>query len=462
MSFPGLLILFLGIIFIFSLILIVSQFFSREKELLNEAEEQIAEGERKQASSLLSRVLELNPSNPQARWLLGKVMEVAGNYSGAAKHYQYCLENEILPSNISREEALQRLEKIYSHAGPLSKAIRVTNELMDINPDEPDYLLKRGKLNYKAERYGEAVQDFQKLQDDFDNPPEKTTLFLARSYYSLGSLTQALSAYRNYIKTEPGDLDAVLEAASVAEESEDYSEAQSLYERVRAKGNNSYFTRATLALVRLNIIEGTYQRGQEYLDDLTELRESGELPSQYDLNYLYLKAKFMESQGGHEEALNLFRKIYDRKPDYKDVEEILSNEIEKMDEEDLIERFMRMDRDEFALTAEKITESMGYKVVSSDTFGPEEVNITAQDDSQVFKVDRILLTFKRWDQIIAEWPLKEFELELLEKRFDKGIFVSPKGFKPSAINFSEQGMVQTVGPDKLLTHLREAFKYKTL
>lgn len=461
MSFPGFLVIFLGLILIVALVLIVSQFFSREKELLNEAEEQLAEGESEQATSLLSRVLDLNPSNPQARWMLGRVLGMAGNYKSAAKHYQFCLDNDCLPSGVSREKALNKLEKIYSNVGPLNKALETIEELIDLNPDESEYYLEKGRLNYKNERYGKAVENFQALLDEFDDPPQKASLFLARSYYSLGSLTQSISAYRDYIEVAPGDLDALLEAGGVAEEGEDYSEAQSFYERARTKGDNVYFTRATLALARLNVVNGTYKKAEEYLNELEELRETGELPKQFDLNYLYLKAKFTEANGNRAEALDLFRNIYDKDPEFKDVEEILANEIEKMDEEDLLERFMNMDRDEFALMAEKITESMGYRVVGSDTFGPEEINITAQDDSQVFKMDRILLTFKRWDQIVAEWPLKEFELELLEKRFDKGIFVAPQGFKPSAINFAEQGTVETVGPDELLTHLREAFKHNT-
>jgi hypothetical protein len=60
---------------------------------------------------------------------------------------------------------------------------------------------------------------------------------------------------------------------------------------------------------------------------------------------------------------------------------------------------------------------------------------------------------------VAEWPLKEFELELLEKRFDKGFFVSPRGFRPSAVDYAEDTFIELIGSDELLKYLKEALKY---
>jgi restriction endonuclease Mrr len=205
--------------------------------------------------------------------------------------------------------------------------------------------------------------------------------------------------------------------------------------------------------------EGATEKAGEYIDDLDEMLKTGRIPSAYRLNFLYLKGKYKEMIDAHVEAVEIYRGIYQEKPDYKDVEKILEQEIGRMDEGDLIQRYLNMNRDEFTRVAEKIVEIMGYKVVSVEAYGPDEVNISSHDDSEMFKINRVLFAFKRWNQSVAEWPLKEFELELLEKRFDKGFFVSPRGFRPSAVDYAEDTFIELIGSDELLKYLKEALKY---
>ncbi|GEM_PF-7083092 len=459
MDFPGLLLIFLVIIIFGALALVIAQFFSREDELIEEAEEKLAEGEKDEATSLLSQVLDLNPANPKARWMLGRVLEVARNYRGAARQYQICLNNDTLPYSVSKTEALRRLKNLYDKANDLTRAIEVTDRLLDIEPDNPDHYLDRGRFFYRANRFERAVEDFQTLRDKFDRPPTKTSLYLARSYYRLDSLSRALDAYRDYMEAAPRDLDAILEAGRVAEEKDDYSVARSFYSVVRDKGDSVYFARAILSMIRIDLNGDRIQEAKELLDELDEYYRAGELPKKYELNFLYCKALWLEKEGRHAEALDIYKTIYDKNPDFKNVEKILEQEIKRMDEEDFLEQLMAMDREDFARMAEEITRSLGYKVINSDSFGSDEVNVVAHDETEMFKMDRILVTFKRWDQIVAEWPLKEFEIEMLEKRFDKGIFVSLRGFRPSAEAYAEQGNIELIGPDKLIPHLREAFKF---
>ncbi len=459
MDFPGLLLIFLIIIIVGAFALIIAQFFSREDELIEEAEEKLAEGEKDEATSLLSQVLELNPTNPKARWMLGRVLEVARNYRGAARQYQMCLENDTLPYNVSESEALRRLKNLYDKVDELGRAVEVTDQLMDLDPDNPDHYLDRGRFFYRANRFERAVEDFQTLRDKFDHTPTKTCLYLARSYYRLGSLSRALDAYRDYMEVAPRDLDAILEAGRVAEEKDDYSGARSFYSVVRDKGDSVYFARAVLAMIRIDLNGDRLQEARELIEELEEYYRAGELPKKYELNFLYCKALLFEKEDRHSEALDLYKTIYDKNPDFKNVEKILEEEIKRMDEEDFLEQLMAMEREDFARMAEAITRSLGYKVINTDSFGSDEVNVVAHDETEMFKMDRVLVTFKRWNQIVAEWPLKEFELEMLEKRFDKGIFVSPRGFRPSAETYAEQGNIELVGPDKLIPHLREAFKF---
>jgi len=101
---------------------------------------------------------------------------------------------------------------------------------------------------------------------------------------------------------------------------------------------------------------------------------------------------------------------------------------------------------------------MGYEVMSSEDYGLYEVNVTAREAGQGLKADRILITFKRWESKVGEWPLREFELQLLEKRYDRGIFVAPYGFKKQARKYANEGSIRLIGPDTLIEYLKEAYK----
>ncbi|MFP4687852.1 MAG: tetratricopeptide repeat protein [bacterium] len=459
MDFSWVLVFVLGFVLLVALFIVISQIFSEEKELMTEAQSRLAEGDQTEAVSLLNRVLDLNPANAQARWLLGKMLEMMGQDGQALGQYRYCLENNLLPKRVSEEKALVRLAESAKKAGETETAIEAWTKILGKSSDLMEPRFERGQLYYQLEQYEKALNDFKQIREDFDDYPQKIILYEARCYYGLGSLSRSLKVYRDYIEKAPEDIEAALEAAWVAEEKEDITEAKGLYGYVREQGGQIHFTRATLSLLRLHIQEGAARKAKEFVDDLDEMFKTGRLPSSYRLNFLYLKGKYKEMIDAHSEAMEIYRKIYQEKPDYKDVEKILENEIHRLDEGDLIERYLNMNRDEFARIAEKIVELKGYKVVSVEAYGPDEVNVSAHDDSEMFKINRVLFAFKRWNQSVAEWPLKEFELELLEKRFDKGVFVSARGFRPSAVDYVEDTFIELMGSDDLLRYLKEALKY---
>ncbi len=458
MNFIWFLVVVLGIVLVITFVLVVMQVFSEEKQLLNEAETRLEEGEKEEAASLLSRVLDRNPANKEARWLMGKMMEYMGNNQQAARHYKFCIDNQALPGRVSEDAARTRLARVQKKSGQLQAAVENWSRILENQPDQMQPYIERGKIFYRLEEYERALNDFNEVYNEFEEAPDKVMLYRARSYYGLGALDRALECYRGYIEEVPEDVEAALEAAWVAEEEEDISEAKALYDYVREEGDNLHYTRATLAMIRLFIEEGQSSEAEGLIAELDEMADRGQIPEPYRLNYLYIKAKFNELIESRSEALQLYRRIYQENPDFKDVEHILEEEIARMDEKDLINQYLHMDREEFARVAERIVELMGFEVVNIDAFGPDEVNVAAHDDSEMFKVNRILFTFKRWNQSVAEWPLKEFELELLEKRFDKGIFVSPLEFRPSAVEYAEKTDIQLVGPDELLDYLQEALK----
>lgn len=458
MNFIWILLVSLGLILVISFLVVITQIYSEENQLIDEAEDRMAKGEKQEAASLLSRVLERNPANKEARWMMGKMMEYMGNNRQAARHYKFCLDKEVLPGRVDEDIARTRLAQAQKKSGQYRAAVENWTRVLENKENMMEPYIERGKLFYQLEEYERALDDFNKVYSDFEEASDKVIIYRARCFYGLGDLERSLDCYREYIEAAPGDIQAALEAAWVAEEDEDISEAKALYDYVREEGDRPHYIRATLAFIRLSIEEGLDSEAEQYIKELDEIAERGQIPEPHKYNYLYMKAKFNELIEQRGKAMQIYRRIYQEKPDFKDVEKILEEEISQMDEEDLIDQYLHMDREEFARMAERVVRLMGYEVVNIDAYGPDEINIVAHDDTQMFKVSRVLFTFKRWRQSVAEWPLKEFELELLEKRFDKGVFISPVEFRPSAVDYADNTEIQLVGPGELLDYLQEAFK----
>ncbi|MFB6346222.1 MAG: tetratricopeptide repeat protein [bacterium] len=458
MTFFWFLILSLAGLLVLGILLVTKGMVNEEDPLVREAEEKLKQGSAHEAEPLLRQATQLNPQNAKAQWDLAKVLQRSGQYNQAAEQLEYALSNSLFPSDVDLDDALVRLGQIYEKARNYPRAIDTWSRYLEQYPDSMEAHFRRGRLYYAENKVDRALNDFLSIEDNFDERPDLLALYLGRCYRRIDQYEDAFDYYEDYLQNNPDDYQALLELSDVAQEIGKGDRARSALNQVKDHGDTEQSAEALVRLIRISLEESGLEEADDFISQLKDLNDKKGLTETLNLHRKYLEAKLHEERDNPEEALDLYRSIYMQRPEFKDVEDIIEDKIEQIDPQELLQNFLSMGRDEFVKTSEEIVKIMGFTIVDTDAFGPDEVNITARDDSSGPKISRVLFTFKRWDNTVAEWPLREFELQLLEQRFDRGIFVAPRGFQRSAEEYVEQSPIRLIGPDTLLQYLREVEK----
>lgn len=434
--------------------------FSEERELIREAEQKIEKGQEQEAVSLLSRVTDLNPANFKARWRLAKLLQMMGQAGASAYHLEFCLEHDSLPSHVRPEDALVRLANVYEQQAHYSDAADTWSRYLQLDPDSVKARFRRAQMFYNDEVFERALTDLETIRAEVEpeNHPQTLALYIARSHSGLDSPKRALNYYDEYLEEIPDDFEAAIEAAMSAREAQEFEKARSFYEHIREHADDRLYIDATLRLMQMELKEESEPEIEGYLDELRRYRDADKLHSRQERHLKYLEAKSLERNHQRSEAMDIYWDIYKEKPDYLDVSRIIDEQIREMDPDDLLDEFMNTGRQRFAEQAREIVAMMGYEVMSSEAYGPYELNISAREAGQGLKADRLLVTFKRWGSKVGEWPVREFDLQLLEKRYDRGVFIAPHGFNRRAREYAKQSSIRLIGPETLIEYLREAYK----
>lgn len=154
---------------------------------------------------------------------------------------------------------------LIAHVNP--EVMRIINEAIQNNPNDPQPYLQRGLAYNHLEEYEKALQDFNHvLELDPDNVDAYN--FRGTMYYRIGNYEQALEDYnrameidpdyallyfnRGYVKVELGKIESAIadfeKGASLSKKQGDfntYEQAQALIEKIKVSPNSIHPARQT-------------------------------------------------------------------------------------------------------------------------------------------------------------------------------------------------------------------------
>jgi tetratricopeptide (TPR) repeat protein len=102
-----------------------------------------------------------------------------------------------------------RLAEIYSGSKRHVQAAKVYGELSQMHPDEPDYLLRQAQNLAWSEKYAESAEAYRAYLAKAGSDPE-AMLGLANILFWSNRLPEAVKAYRDYLRVKPDDTAARL------------------------------------------------------------------------------------------------------------------------------------------------------------------------------------------------------------------------------------------------------------
>ncbi len=362
-------------------------------------------------------------------------------------------------NELNNSEELHRLAHRLASVGQLKKALMAWRRYLDLVQDSAEARMERGKIFYQSRKYERALAELKKARDAEEDGFPEIELYLGRCYREKGNIQRALDAYKNYLDNVPENLNIAFEIAEAAREGQKFDEAREIYNLIRSRGVRQLFITATLQLVQLELEQGNTEEVADYLKELYRLEKQNKLTPGDDLEIRYHHARLLERKGRIEEALRLYQHIYKIQPDYRDVNRSIEEYIDSLEDREFLADYLESDRQSFVEISRRIVELMGYEPES--VFQPEEggVGIVATGAGGFWGGEKIIYNFKKWDHAVSEWPVREFELNVIEKSAQKGYFVSPGGFNPGAIKFSRgKDDIELIGPEELVNYLPEIKK----
>jgi len=131
----------------------------------------------KQARYYASKGVELDPTLPQAHWIMGLVHLFSKKHQLALKSTEQNLNYD--PNNA---DGYGMMATILNYSGQPKKALKVMEKAMRLNPHYPQlYLIIRGEIYFNLHDYENAVHDFESALSR--NPEaQEARLWLAASY----------------------------------------------------------------------------------------------------------------------------------------------------------------------------------------------------------------------------------------------------------------------------------------
>jgi len=174
----------------------------------------------------------------------------AGDYKGAIADYQKLLALNSLPNDAHFDSWYNMInayvgDEQYQKAGEELKKWRAEGKR-----ETPDSYALEGNIDYRMEKYPEAIEAIKKAQSMTDQPKESWNSILMASYNAAGQSGQAAGVIDQQLAKNPNDKKTIQNALVIYSQSNENEKAEKLLDREHSQGlltdENDYVTAAKI------------------------------------------------------------------------------------------------------------------------------------------------------------------------------------------------------------------------
>lgn len=236
--------------------------------LLQQARDLQTEGQTARATSVVNEAMRLNPTSVDGRLTLADIQAQAGQYDAATANYR-----QVLATDPGNAQAVRGLVNVLSQTGQAEEALRMLDSLSETEQSKFGDAgrlrsLRSIQLAGIAEQGGDIAAAQAAMQDAIKNDPENvwTRFKLARLYVKSGDTKKARDLTDSFVKTHPDNADALYTSALLSVELEQWSDAQTMLDRIPAERRTSDMNNLAdqVALtIQVNLASAAAKRGQK-------------------------------------------------------------------------------------------------------------------------------------------------------------------------------------------------------
>ncbi|HID55353.1 TPA: tetratricopeptide repeat protein, partial [Candidatus Poribacteria bacterium] len=294
-------------------------------------------------------------------------------------------------------ESQRMLAQIYLRQGEHEKAIAQWKALLNVDPENTKYQDGLIEAYQSAGRFDEALKLIQEYLRE--NPDSFNYARLGRFYTSCGRIEDAIQAYRQSIKLNPGDRRIHQELAQLYLRKGDFVSAEQILREALKYTSQDWEQQR----IRQQIMEIYRRQGK-----LEEMLQKAEREGRMTSDMWQERARYYLSRGDLEKAADSYRKAMDMATQSWDRENIAY---------ELIKIYVRLGRDDEAIELyERISGTSSTTSISISIIGSNMLKVQFGDD----RVREVIITAYR-DQGRLEDLLRRVEEKLEEKPEDPSL-----------------------------------------
>jgi tetratricopeptide (TPR) repeat protein len=217
-----------------------------------------------QSAEELSHILDIDPANDAAMFELGKIRKIQNNELSAQELFE-----KAVTVNRDNKYYWLSLADSYEKTNDLPKLENVLNELIRLDPDNPEYKFDKANAFFVEKRYDEALAIYKQLEqtlglnDDIIANRQKI-------YLKQGKVNEAATELDEMIKANPGQIRYYILLSEIYSSNNFSDKALKVLERAEKVDNNNGIIHLALADV--------YKDKKDYVSCFNELKLAFAIP----------------------------------------------------------------------------------------------------------------------------------------------------------------------------------------
>lgn len=256
--------------------------------------------------NLFNVLIDQHPHEAPIRDLYSQYLAVRQDYKGAAEQLAY--ELDLDPTDV---KAWQRLMFMDMFDNNYAGAVQAATRALQLNPDNIELYQYVAPAYYEMKQYDKALETYDMALQKIDstNTELRSNLVGGKGdvYYARGDTAQAFAAYDEALRINPQNVSIMNNYAYfLAQSNRDLPKAESMSAKaVQAYPDNSTF---------IDTYAWVFYKEKDYETALLYIEAAVRNDSEGSADILDHYGDILEANGKHEQAVEQWRKAYEKNP----------------------------------------------------------------------------------------------------------------------------------------------------
>jgi tetratricopeptide (TPR) repeat protein len=391
-------------------------------------------------------------ANPELHYLLGQAYKLDGRPELALMEFNKVNDLGQFTGIIDEYMFRETIASLFLQFGQDEEALKEYLLLIKKDPYNSNHQYLAGELFEKRGKLENAISYYQKAIE-LDKRNDRAHFNLGKIYYNSKQLTQAKASFEESIKFNPGNLHAYFYIGKINKDSRNFTAAIAAFEKSQKDADLKI-----KSIIEKGICQMLNGKNDAAITELERaVRLAKESSDNESLYARYFLAACYEKERKIINAVEQWEAIYEKKPNFKDVEKKLS-QYQEIRTDDSMKDFLIAGTDKFIELCIKILSSRGYedREVIPIKNGCQIVAVDKNSGKwRNIKVQSILINFFRLPEPIDESYIRNFIEEMKKLNIIKGIIFSASDFSRKALSFIENRPIDIVTKEEIQEELKK-------